>query len=248
MRHPVVFIHGRWLHASSWDRWVTLFGDHGHAAVAPGWPGDGPTVEATRKNSGPSACAGVSEVTEHYARIAGELPTRPVLIGHGLGGLLALTLSPQTHAAGVIAIEPLLLSATALTRQPGPGPARAALSRDQFRDVYGSTLSREESDRLYERWAIPTPPWALSDPATPAPLTPGPDEHATNSSRCPVLLVASGQSERQRAARLACGERRLLLAGGDLVVFPDRGPSLIIDSGWRPVAEACLSWMDAYEL
>jgi len=37
-RAPVVFIHGLWLLASSWDRWAALFEQAGFAPVAPGWP------------------------------------------------------------------------------------------------------------------------------------------------------------------------------------------------------------------
>jgi hypothetical protein len=33
----------------------------------------------------------------------------------------------------------------------------------------------------------------------------------------------------------------------DLEEF-DRGHSLVIDSGWRAVAEACLAWLSKYEL
>jgi alpha-beta hydrolase superfamily lysophospholipase len=248
MRHPVMLIHGLWLHASSWDRWVSLFADRGYAAVAPGWPGDEPTVLATRASPGIGRCRGMSEVAEHYARIAEGLWAPPVLIGHGLGALLALTLASRTHAAGVIAIEAVLVSAMALRRQRAPGLGPAALSRDEFRLVYGGALSQEESDRLYEQWAIPAPRWALRDPVTPERLTPQPGEHATNSSRGPVLLVASGERDRLGVTRNTSGERRLLVAGSDLVVFPDRGPSLNVDSGWRPVAESCLSWMDAHEL
>jgi hypothetical protein len=29
----------------------------------------------------------------------------------------------------------------------------------------------------------------------------------------------------------------------DLVEFADRGHSLIIDAGWRDVADACLAWL-----
>ena len=47
---PVVFVHGLWLHADSWGAWVDLFREHGYAPVAPGWPGDGDTVEDTRAN------------------------------------------------------------------------------------------------------------------------------------------------------------------------------------------------------
>ena len=33
---PVVFVHGLWLLASSWDRWRALFEEHGYATLAPG--------------------------------------------------------------------------------------------------------------------------------------------------------------------------------------------------------------------
>jgi hypothetical protein len=45
---PVVFIHGLWLHASSWAPWQELLGEAGYESSAPGWPGDADTVEATR--------------------------------------------------------------------------------------------------------------------------------------------------------------------------------------------------------
>ena len=45
-RTPVVFIHGLWLHATSWAPWVELFSQAGYDPVAPGWPGDPDTVEA----------------------------------------------------------------------------------------------------------------------------------------------------------------------------------------------------------
>lgn len=247
-RRPVVFVHGLWLHASSWGRWVELFAAHGYAAVAPGWPGDEPTVRAARERSGALSGHGISEVTEHYARIAGGFTARPVLIGHGLGGLLVLTLAAETHAAGVIAIDAVPVSAMAPTREPTAGPGAAALSRDEFRVVYGRAVSHEESDRLYERWAIPAPHWALREADTPDTLAPPSGGHTTNCSHGPVLLIASGESQRRAAAQHTPAEPSLFVAASDVVDFPDRGPSLVIDGGWRPVAESCLSWMDAHEL
>src|SRR5262249_22997106 len=41
---PVVFVHGLWLLSASWDRWRTLFEEHGYATLAPGWPDDPETV------------------------------------------------------------------------------------------------------------------------------------------------------------------------------------------------------------
>ncbi len=37
---PVVFIHGLWLHATSWAPWAELFREAGYEPIAPGWPGD----------------------------------------------------------------------------------------------------------------------------------------------------------------------------------------------------------------
>ncbi len=37
---PVVFIHGLWLHATSWESWAELFSAAGYDPIAPGWPGD----------------------------------------------------------------------------------------------------------------------------------------------------------------------------------------------------------------
>ena len=47
-RPPVVFIHGLWLHATSWQPWMDFFGESGYTTVAPGWPGDPDTVEEAR--------------------------------------------------------------------------------------------------------------------------------------------------------------------------------------------------------
>jgi pimeloyl-ACP methyl ester carboxylesterase len=246
-RHAVVFIHGLWLHASSWDRWVELFAACGYAAVAPGWPGDEPTVRATRERPSALSGRGISEVTEHYARIAEGFRARPVLVGHGFGGLLALTVSAEIHAAGVIAIDALPVAAMApLTLKPAAGLGAIALSRDEFRAVYGSALGREESDQLYERWAIPAPQWAMREPVRPGSPAPRTGARTTNSSRGPVLLVASTKSV--RVAQDAYPEPGPLAVTTDAVVFANRGPSLVIDSGWRQVAESCLSWMDAQEL
>jgi pimeloyl-ACP methyl ester carboxylesterase len=45
---PVVFIHGLWLLANSWDRWAGVFTDAGFAPVKAAWPDDPETVEEAR--------------------------------------------------------------------------------------------------------------------------------------------------------------------------------------------------------
>ncbi|HEY5880335.1 MAG TPA: hypothetical protein VIU11_15610 [Nakamurella sp.] len=46
---PAVFIHGLWLHATSWQPWMDLFRESGYDPIAPGWPGEAATVTESRK-------------------------------------------------------------------------------------------------------------------------------------------------------------------------------------------------------
>jgi len=49
----VVFIHGLWLHATSWQLWIERFREEGYAPVAPGWPGDPAKVNTANESRGP---------------------------------------------------------------------------------------------------------------------------------------------------------------------------------------------------
>ena len=103
---PAVFVHGLWLHASSWGPWLELFQEAGYAPAAPGWPGDSDTVEEARRDPGRVAGMGIGDVVEHYAGIIRGLEARPVVVGHSFGGLIAQRLLGQDLAAAAVAIDP----------------------------------------------------------------------------------------------------------------------------------------------
>src|SRR3954469_21060138 len=86
-RTPVVFIHGLWLLASSWDRWAAVFEQAGYAPLAPGWPDDPETVEQARANPDVLAGKGVVQVADHFAEAIGKLDKKPAIVGHSFGGL-----------------------------------------------------------------------------------------------------------------------------------------------------------------
>ena len=49
-RTPVVFVHGLWLLANSWENWAGHFEQAGFATLTPGWPGDPETVQEAKAN------------------------------------------------------------------------------------------------------------------------------------------------------------------------------------------------------
>ena len=103
---PVIFVHGLWLHATSWDPWLDFFKEAGYVSSAPGWPGDGDTVADTRNNPDRIAGVGIEDVVEYYTGVIHGLPAKPIVIGHSFGGLIVQRLLGQDLAAAAVAIDP----------------------------------------------------------------------------------------------------------------------------------------------
>jgi len=233
---PVVFIHGLWLHATSWGPWQDLFATAGYESFAPGWPGDADTVEGSRADPDSIANHGIDDVTNHYAAFIEGLPAKPVIIGHSFGGMIAEKLLGLGY--GAAAILPVF-------KNPANVHKAVSLTAEQFRYSFGNAVSGEESDELYERWAIPAPAKPLFEAATANFRLHSPDAVDTgNSGRGPLLLTMGKQDHTvpEVISKSTLKQYRHSVAVTDLEEF-DRGHSLVIDSGWREVADACLSWL-----
>jgi len=257
-RTPVVFIHGLWLHATSWAPWAELFSEAGYDPIAPGWPGDPDTVEAARANPDALADHGIDDVTRHYQAIIDTLPARPILIGHSFGGMIAEKLLGLDYGAAAIGIDaaqikgvlPLPLSALHATLPVFKNPANkhkaVSLTAEQFRFSFGNAVSPEESDALFERWTIPAPGKPLFEAAAANFSLHSPAKvNTANEGRGPLLLVMGGRDHTvpEVITKATVKQYRHSSAVTDLEEFADRGHSLTIDSGWREVADGCLAWL-----
>jgi pimeloyl-ACP methyl ester carboxylesterase len=255
---PVVFIHGLWLHATSWASWSELFREAGYDPIAPGWPGDPDTVEAARANPDSIADHGIDDVTRHYQAIIDTLPSRPILIGHSFGGMIAEKLLGLDYGAAAIGIDaaqikgvlPLPLSALHSTLPVFKNPANkhraVSLTAEQFRYSFGNAVSEEESNALYGRWAIPAPGKPLFEAAAANFSLHSPAKVNTdNEGRGPLLLIMGGQDHTvpEAITKATVKQYRHSSAITELEEFSDRGHSLTIDSGWREVADVCLAWL-----
>ena len=256
---PVVFVHGLWLHATSWGPWADKFREAGYEPVAPGWPGEPDTVEEARRDPTGVAGHGINDVVDHYAQIIRGLSAPPVVVGHSFGGLIAQRLLGQDLAAAAVAIDPapiqgvLILPPSALKvagivlRSPSNRNMAVSLTKDQFRYGFGNALSEQESADLYEKWNVPSPGKPLFEagfanfvPGSPAKV------NTRNKTRGPLLVTAGGRDHTVPASVSMTTRKQYHRSPAvtDLVEFADRGHSLTIDHGWAEVADYALDWLN----
>src|ERR1700759_4747508 len=101
---PVLFIHGLWLHHTSWTPWMEMFAAEGYDPYAASWPGEPDTVEEARANPDTVAGFGIDDIVDHHAKLIAELPARPILVGHSFGGLFAQKPLGMDLAAAAVAL------------------------------------------------------------------------------------------------------------------------------------------------
>jgi alpha-beta hydrolase superfamily lysophospholipase len=259
-RVPVVFIHGLWLHSTSWQPWAELFRSAGYDPILPEWPGVPDTVAEARAHPETQAGIGIDQVIDSHARLVESMPEPPVLIGHSFGGLVVLSLLDRGVGRAGVAIDPAqirgvvrtppaqLASAFPVLRNPANRKRAISLTADQFRSSFGNALPEEEAARLHEQWTIPAPgrplfQAALANAIPRSRAATAVDTH--KADRAPLLIISGGADRTvpdsvTRAAYKMYGKSAAVT---EYRAFPDRGHSLTVDSGWREVAQASLDWL-----
>ena len=258
---PVVFIHGLWLLASSWDRWAAVFEEAGYTTLAPGWPDDPETVDEA--NANPQAFAGktVAEVADHFAEVIGRLQRKPAVVGHSFGGLLTQIIAGRGLAEVSVAVDPApfrgvlplpisaLRAALPVLQNPANRKRAVALTYGQFRFAFANAVSEEEAGELYRTFAVPAPGAPLFQAAT-ANLNPHTEAKvdSANPDRGPLLIISGEKDHTVPWAIANASYKRQARNGGitEIVEIPDRGHALTIDSGWRKVADTALDFVKRF--
>jgi pimeloyl-ACP methyl ester carboxylesterase len=258
---PAVFIHGLWLLPSSWDRWATAFEEAGFTALTPGWPDDPETVAEAKANPDVFAHKTVGQVADHFDEVIHRLDKKPAVIGHSFGGLLAQILAGRGLAAASVAIDPapfrgvlplpisaLKASSPVLTNPANYGRA-VPLTYEQFRFAFANAVSEEEAKQLYETFAVPAPGAPLFQAAT-ANLNPWTEAKvdSKNPERGPLLII-SGEKDNTvpwAIANASFKKQQRNPGVTEIVEIPGRGHALVIDSGWREVADTARAFVQRF--
>ena len=258
---PVVLIHGLWVLPSSWANWADFFKQAGYAPLTPDWPDDPETVEAARANPDVLAKKTLTQIADHTTEIIKALDTKPVVMGHSTGGLLAQMLAGRGLSAATVAIDPgvfrgVLPLPVSVLRVAGPflvNPftrGRAiTLTFDQFNYGWANALDQDEARELYDTFHVAGSGIALVQMGN-ANLNPWTEAkvNTKNPDRGPLLII-EGEKDHTvpwAIAHAAYKRQRRNPGVTEIVKIPNRGHALTIDHGWREVAQTALDFVKRF--
>jgi len=255
---PVVFVHGLWLLPSSWDRWATVFEEAGFSALTPGWPDDPETVEEANADPEVFAHKSLGQVAEHVDGFVRRLKAKPAVIGHSFGGLLTQIIAGRGLAAVSVAIDPApfrgvlplpfsaLRSASPVLGNPANRHRAVPLTYEQFRYGFANAVDEDEAKELYETYSVPGSGEPIFQAAA-ANLNPWTEAKVDtkNPERGPLLII-SGENDHTVPPAIANAEYKRQKGNAgvtEIVEMKGRGHALVIDSGWREVADTALAFV-----
>lgn len=236
---------------------MDFFNQHGYETLNPGWPGDSSTIGECRANPGAIANRGVTEVADSYAGIIASLSEPPILIGHSFGGLITQVLLGRGIAAAGIAIDPApmkgvwqlpfsaLRASFPVLSNPFNFKKAVSLTFNQFKYGFANAVPEKEALELYDRWTIPAPGRPLFQAALATFAGSETKVNTANTSRGPLLITGG---EKDHIAPPILGKASVKkydpAAKTEFKLFEGRGHSLVVDHGWKEIAEYTLTWLN----
>jgi len=179
----VIFITGAFVTHKSWDAWKAYFETKGYTTLAPPWPyKDGTVQELRNRQPNDTDLAGLrlSQLIDHYATIVKNLPEKPIVIGHSLGGLIAQVLVNRDLVSAGVAIHsvppkgvfsfewPFLKSIWKPLGYFTSVKKTHLMSLNEWKHAFTNGMTPEEQLISYEENAIPESKRVLRDALGPA--------------------------------------------------------------------------------
>jgi pimeloyl-ACP methyl ester carboxylesterase len=218
-------------------------------------------VEEANANPEVFARKTVGQVADHYAGIIGRLKKKPAVIGHSFGGLLTQIVAGRGLSAASVAIDPApfrgvlplpisaLKSAAPVLSNPANRNRAVPLTFEQFRFGFANAVDEEEARELYETYAVPASGAPLFQAAT-ANLNPFTEAKVDtkNPERGPLLIISGEKDNTVPWAIANASYKKQKRNPGitEIVEMPNRGHALVVDSGWREVANTALAFVQRF--
>ena len=254
MKPKIIFIHGMFLTAKSWEKWVPYFEGLGYPCEAPPWPLHDREPAAMRADP-PAGLGtlGLAEVYRHYEEIIRREGGRVLAIGHSVGGLIVQKLAAAGLLRAGVCICPVapnrmlsvdwdFLKNSAAITNPLAGDEPYEMTGETFRENFGNTMSEEESRRAWQEYAVPESRKVLRD------ILGEEGQIDTDKPHVPLLFLAAREDKiipdsLVRHNAHAYTDTRSYHESFD---FTGRGHFICGQDGWEEVALRAANWLELH--
>lgn len=237
----------------AWDNWQTSFKKLGYNTIAPAWPLHAGKIEQQWSEPEKAALANLTldEVIESYRKAIKQLPEKPIVIGHSMGGLVAQKLLAEGLADKAVAIDSappsgLIVMKWSFVRSNWPviSPFKSvneayAPSLADIRYAFANCLPDAESAAIYHDYIVPESRRVgrgtssdvakidFTQPHRPLLMIAGADDH--------IIPAALNRKNFERYTDKS--------SVTDFHEFDNQCHALIVDRQWEQVADYVAGWL-----
>jgi pimeloyl-ACP methyl ester carboxylesterase len=262
----IMLVHGLWMTPLCWEEWIAYYESKGYKVIAPGWPGiDGRTPAEIRADPKPMADKSIENIVASYEAVLKTLPSPPIIMGHSFGGLFTQILLSKGYGCAGVGICPVqpagifalpfstLKAGFPILSNPFDYASTVKISKSEFHYCFGNHTSQEESDKMWERYSVPSVAHVLWQGALS--LLGDPKKQATfvelaKEDRAPLLLVA-GSLDHVVPPSIVEKEFKAYskaITDGKPVVeyklFEGKSHGIVNQEGWKEVADYALEFAE----
>lgn len=254
----IVLVHGLWMTPRSWEGWKAYYEAKGFTVLTPAYPGFEIEVEALRDNPDIIANLTVPETVDHLAAQIEALPTRPIIMGHSFGGTLTQLLVARGLGAAAVVVDSAPTEGVRVTplsqarslfpalKSPANIHRAVAFTAEEFHYAFANTLSREDSDAVWRRYAIAAPGNWIWSYGLIANFKPGPQETWVDYSieRAPLLFIGGSEDHIMPPSVNKSNAKHWSKSPSltEYHEFAGRSHWICAEPGWEEVADYALTW------
>ena len=257
-RPPIMFIHGAWLSARSWENFAEFFEARGYDVSAPEWPRKEGDVEELREATDDIKGLGLGEIVDHYEEQIQGLDEAPVLVGHSFGGLIVELLLDRGLGRAGVAMSPAppkgilvlpfssLKAASPALAHPSRWHGIVPLTLEEFTFGFVNTFTPDAAAEAYERYAVPETGQIFYEAGfANFHLHPPTEVHFKNADRASLLIIGAEKDNTVPAslAKKQFEKYEKSQAQTDYLEFPGRPHLMMAADGWEEIAAQVEDWI-----
>jgi len=249
----IIFVHGMFQNAKSWDKWVRLFSDKGYNCVVRSWPLHDGEPAALRAN--PPASLGelrLAEIITSVEQTVSEL-NNPIMIGHSVGGLITQIMLNRGLISAGVAVNSVVpngmvdfdwssIKNIATIANPLKGDEPIMMDAKTFHAAFANTLSESAATTAFEQSATHDSRNVLRD------CMGHEGQIDLDTPHGPLLLIGGDKDEIIPAHLTEKNFKAYKDKGSitDIKIFTERSHYICGEPGWEDVADYALHWLEQH--